>query len=144
LAVLKADQAPATSPQTPEGGYRCLSCPTGIPYRYFLLPRSEVNLAGGRPFNEISQVYRYNGLVLLDSYEGVEACKVRALYEMTLDFVLENVRYDSSYKECHQLLEKAGLITHTWDNCREEKAPLVAESWDGGNGWKRLLVPWAQ
>jgi DNA-binding winged helix-turn-helix (wHTH) protein len=144
LAVLRADQAPATSPQTPGNRYQCLGCPAGVPFRYFLLPRSEVNVAGGRPYNEITVIYRYNGLVLLDSYEAVEACNVRALYETTTDFVPRNVTYSENYKECHQLLERAGAITHSWENCGEQKVPAIAELWDGAHGWKKILVPWVR
>src|SRR5579864_4327682 len=142
LAVLQSEQAPATSPQTAGNGYQCLECPAGHPYRYFLFPRSEINVAAGRPYNEIFSVRPYNGRILLYSNEGVDGHSMRALYEMTADLVPQSVSYCEGYKERHLLLERSKQIGHAWKDCKEQKAPAIVQSWDSAHGWRNLPVPW--
>jgi DNA-binding winged helix-turn-helix (wHTH) protein len=49
LAILSETGPPATSPQTVGSEYQCIQgCPATKPYRYILLPRSEISIDRGR------------------------------------------------------------------------------------------------
>jgi hypothetical protein len=52
LAILQENSRSVTSPQTPGSPYQSnRGCPAGRPYRYILLPRSELNAASNQPYN---------------------------------------------------------------------------------------------
>ncbi len=141
LAVLRAEQAPATSPQTIGQDYQCLECPAGLPYQYFLFPRSELNVAMGMPYNTVRSIDERNRHILLDSVEGTEGYNARAWLELSADLVPERVLRGDGYKETHQLLERRGLIGHAWKNCLEEKTAATVQSWDSTHGWREITVP---
>ena len=55
VAVLASHPVPATSPQSDGSKYQCIrGCPGGRPFRYILLPRSEMNAASEVPYNDVS------------------------------------------------------------------------------------------
>lgn len=142
VAVLKANGPPATSPQSNGTQYQCIhGCPSGPPYRYILLPRSELNAAGDVPYNWTVGIYARPGGITIDTRE---LPVTRQLFDLSGEFLPERVAYSSDYAETHRRYEKEGRIGHSFDLCPERRNPAVVRVFDE-NGISRLVsVPRVQ
>jgi hypothetical protein len=139
LAILESHQPPAASPQTPGNRFECLNCPSGRPLRYVLLPRSEVNVGSGMPYNWVTSLYRRGGTIAVSVLEQSPAATEQI--EFSSDFVPKNISFGAGYKEGHERLEQLGRIDHKWADCEEQKHPATARIWDS-HGWHEIQIPW--
>lgn len=142
VAVLDARGLPATSPQGDGAKYQCVrGCPSGRPYRYILLPRSEMNAASNLPYNNAVHIdMRTHGFTI--KTEEVDATS--QFFDFSEEFQPEWVAYSSDYPEAHRRYEKEGRLAHIFDLCPERHSPAVLTIFDE-NGVSRLLsVPRVQ
>jgi DNA-binding winged helix-turn-helix (wHTH) protein len=140
LAILSESAPPSTSPQTPGSEYECIhGCPSARPYRYILLPRSELNTASEIPYNTATSLRLRPGGFTLESDEKVRG--VAAFYDFSRDFQPERVSYSDGYREVHQRFEKEGRIHHSFANCPERKTPAVLRICDQNGNWSEVGIP---
>ncbi len=139
LAILDSHQPPAASPQTPGNRFECLNCPSGRPLRYVLLPRSEVNVGSGMPYNWVTSLYRRGGTIAVSTME--QSPGITELIELSGDLVPKNISFGAGYREAHERLEQLGRIDHKWADCEEQKHPAIARIWDS-HGRHEIPIPW--
>ncbi|MCL5289099.1 MAG: hypothetical protein M1453_14030 [Acidobacteria bacterium] len=140
LALLNPGEISGTSPEAAGSPYSCKNCPAGRPRKYFVFPRSELNLvtgsplyeAGGHPQGDIIPVIKWE----LPSDLG--QAPPEAVYEFSRDFHLIRSRYGERYWEWHHKLEKEGKIKHSRDQCPERNGPPRIHQWDAQNGWQEI------
>ncbi len=137
LAVLKEGQAFASSPQSSGSRYECLDCPEGKPWRYYLFPRSEVNLLVGKTHNGVDNVTVGHNKIQVFTCE--DTCQDRGIYDLTGDFEVEavSVFFSDSYWPVHEKLEKEGKIKHPAEKCPERFHPKPVREWRDG-AWRTL------
>jgi hypothetical protein len=138
LAVLKAEQPPATFPPLTPGTPPCAGCPDGRPLRYFLFPRSELNRVEHAPANLVRVIHVSSGGVEVRTEEVPESPtspNVYGIYELSENLGIKNVSVTSAYWDLHRKLEDEGRITHSVARCRERTAPPKVRIWDRERGW---------
>ncbi len=140
LAILDENQAPAASPQSQESSYKCDSYPEGQVYRYFLFPRSELNLLEGGPYNRVRSIRVFEHQIELSSDEV--ALDAPLLYVFSNNLDIKSVSMSDGYAELHRRLEQQGKIEHTLQECPALKEPYKARVWDEQTGWVEVAVPW--
>jgi hypothetical protein len=135
VAVLAANGPPGTSPQSDGVEYQCIrGCPSGRPYRYILLPRSEVNIASDRPYNEVASMETRSGGITTTTAEGPTA----QYFDFSEELQPERVVYSGDYPEVHRRYEIEGRIAHSFELCPERTNPAVVKIFDE-NGISRLV-----
>ena len=146
VAMLAENAAPATSPEAVEPTYRCVrGCPSGRPYRYILLPQSEVG-AAMYPYSIGEKILTRPGGLIVQTME-VPAGDLRpggrpgAFFYFSNDLQPEGVAYAEGYRQVHESLEKRGRITHRFKDCPEQKSPAVLDVCDENGHWSRVAVP---
>ena len=134
IALLPLTAVPARAPTAPNRVVRCPGCPVDSPTRYFELPPSEVAVASGRLFSQVSDIeFTEDGLrVSTDDHQV-------GLISPTLDF--QTLDYTDDHWTAHELLEEHRKIDHRADRCRERSGPREVRSWQEGTGWTTELVP---
>lgn len=134
LAVLDAKQEFAASPQTPGSRYHCDSCPEGSPERYFLFPRSELNLLTKKPLNQVYEIGIREESIKVSTEELSPAA--RAIYEFPHDLDPDRLQvvFTSPYWMEHETLEREGKIDHTAQQC-PDRMPLRMRIWSREDGW---------
>jgi DNA-binding winged helix-turn-helix (wHTH) protein len=144
LTVLDTRQQPAASPQTPGNRFQCTNCPSGRPRLFVLLPRSEVNIGSGLPYNHVTALFRRGGTISMSVMElrGPGVLSSTAEIEFSADFIPSSITFGAGYKEAHDRLQKQGLIDHKWSDCQEQMHPAIARAWDEANGWREIQIPW--
>jgi DNA-binding winged helix-turn-helix (wHTH) protein len=142
LAVLAVDAPPSKSPQGEGSEYQCVrGCPSGRPYRYFLLPRSEVNAAHGRPYNDVRKIEARSPRFTVQTRETDQAGQY---FDFSEEFQPERVTYSDDFPDLHRLYENERRILHGFDYCPERRNPAKVKIFDE-NGTSRLVsVPRAQ
>jgi hypothetical protein len=140
LAIIDENQPPATSPQTAGSAYKCESCPEGHVYRYFLFPRSELNLLEGGPYNPVRNVRVSESQIEIESDEANPAAQL--LFRMTRDFHVVSAAMSDGYAEMHRRLSQQGKIAHSLNECPVLKQPYTVRVWDVEHGWSQIAVPW--
>lgn len=143
LAIIEESQPPGTSPQTPRSPYACDNCPQGHAHRYFVFPRSELNLLEGLPYNPVRSV-RVSESQIEILCDEVSPAAAELLFRMTTDFDLTSVAMSDGYAELHRRLSQQGKITHSLRDCPALKQPYTVRMWDAEHGWSQIAVPWAQ
>jgi hypothetical protein len=145
LAVLDVTKLPATSPQTPGSAHFCDLCPPGLPVRYFVFPRSELNLVEAAPYNAVWGMQNFNSKFEVATIEvpqaglPVPASTYRGRYRFSENFeLLESFRADA-YWDLHRRLEREGKIKHTVDQCPERTRPIPIRMWSPEKGWQDIL-----
>jgi hypothetical protein len=140
LAVLDANEFNGSSPELSGSSYECRNCPAGRPLKYFVFPRTEVNLATGstKSFTD------------LDLSSGRLKCRTRetegsghfgageAIYGFSRDFKLVSAEFGDRYWDIHQELEKTGAIKHDKAHCPDRFGPRLVRMWDPKDGWRDL------
>jgi hypothetical protein len=137
LAVIKDDASESISPQLEGSRYILDNPPRQGPHRYFLFPRSELNLATNFPINVAYGIFaRQNEIeVRTGEAEGVDSRgTVFGIYLLSRDFELSDITRTETYWELHRRLEKEGRIRHPVERCPERNAPGIPE-WDSERGW---------
>lgn len=137
LAVLKEDQDPASSPQTPGSRYTARQFPTGRPLRYILFPRSEINRVNGEPYNDVRRIDVLGRRIRVVTSEK----PVSGIYDLSPDFEIQSAVWSSSYPDVHRRYEREGAIAHRYEDCPERVGPRKISVWDAENGWRDIAVP---
>jgi hypothetical protein len=145
LAVLDSRQLTAVSPQTPGNRFQCTNCPSGRPRRFLLLPRSELNIGSGMPYNWVTSLYRRGDTIVTavsELREPADAATITELVELSGELTPKSISFGAGYKEAHERLEKLGRIDHKWSECQEQKHPAIIREWEENLGWREIEIPW--
>ena len=142
VAMLPEDGPPCASPEAAEPGYRCVrACPSGRPYRYVLLPQSELGAATS-PYSIAKRITaRPAGVTVQTTEILVGDDGASGFFFFSEDLRPEGVAYGENYRRSHESLEKRGLITHSFKDCPEQKSPAVFDVCDENGRWSRGAVP---
>jgi hypothetical protein len=139
LAILSENGPPTTSPQKEGSPFQCLrGCPVARPYRYILLPPSELNIANDAPYNTANHIHaRPDGITV----QTQEVPGSDAFFDFSLDLQPERVAYGSNHREIHKRFEREGRIKHSYKDCPERKSPAVLRICDEHGNWSTVTVP---
>jgi len=131
LAVIKEDAPASASPHSEVSNYILDECPKVTPYRYFLFPRSELNLATGFPVNNAGAIMVRAGAIEARTRDAENA---NGIYLFSSVFDLTAITRTDTYWDLHRKLEKEGVIKHNVEECPERIAPTI-QAWDPEKGW---------
>ncbi|HUB83973.1 MAG TPA: hypothetical protein VMB03_34495 [Bryobacteraceae bacterium] len=140
LAILRPDGPPSCSPQTAGTRFHCVGGPMGQPYRYFLFPPTDVNVASALPYNRIRVLHILGNRVSVHSYEDGSG-EAGAIYTFSPDLEPEEVILTDGFGLWHRRLEKQGLIRHDLAHCPHLNEPTIVDRWDPRHGWSKVSVP---
>lgn len=143
VALLDTGAMNGQSPPAGDASYRCSSCSTDLPLQYVVMPRSELNVVLGAPFNR-AQVQSTGGRVLVRTVEVPVATgqAPEALYEFSPSLDLLQSTYGDRYWEMHASLERSGRLSHTRAQCPERDGPPFIHVWRRATGWmKHVRAP---
>jgi DNA-binding winged helix-turn-helix (wHTH) protein len=147
LAVLKDGAAPSRSPQTEGSRFECVSGPAGHPYRYFLLPPTEIAVASGIAYNQTGAILEAGSLLQISTQESPGdpsgSSPGNAIYRFSAALEPEDVTFDNSWAAVHQRLKSQGRIRHDLEKCDSLKGPISIRRWDPQAGWTTVQVPFA-
>lgn len=138
LAVLDATAIDGSSPEEPGSEFECQDCPGGSPLRYFVFPRSHVNIASGLPYNETVDIQVTSAGIRVIVREGHHGSDIAWVYDFSTDFELRQVTPGDSYWPAHRILELEGKIDHSAESCPQRLAPPV-RSWTPEGGWTDVV-----
>ena len=140
LAVLDGANPSGTSPEDPESEFGCKNCPPGHPLRYFVFPRSEMNVITMSHFNKTSSIRREGSTIEAETTEvGPEQhVGVEGMFEFNDDFSLVRAAWSDGYAELHRELEREGKLHHSWKQCPDRFGPPLIRAWDPQHGWTDL------
>lgn len=145
VAVIGADQPPAVAPQSAGSTYECVSCTRGMPLRYFVFPRSDVNRAMNGNGNSVrSMRVQERGVQVLTSEVQTRDQTSEAYYELSPEFELQSTYWGSGVPWMHQELEQRGRIKHRVQDCPEWRTSKLVRLWTPQDGWRDVAVPWAE
>ncbi len=141
VAVVDAEGPPAVSPQTPGSAYACDDCPTGMPHRYIVFPRSAVGrLDDSIPYNRVWELRpQANGVEVQTTEYAARTATLT--WVLTPDFEVETVRVPDSYVDAHDQLAREGRLDHSFDECPEYRDGLPVRVWAESTGWREYRVP---
>jgi DNA-binding winged helix-turn-helix (wHTH) protein len=140
LAILSETGPPTTSPQAVGSEYQCIQgCPAAKPYRYILLPRSELSITSDEPYNVAARIHARTGGVTVETYEGSGVAT--GFYDFSQDLQPERVAYGGNYREIHRRFEKEGRIKHSFRDCPERKSSAILRICDDHGNWSTVRVP---
>jgi hypothetical protein len=139
LAVLDANNPSGSSPEEPGSGFECKSCPPGRPLKYFVFPRSEINIVTLSHFNQVDSIKPMPAGIEIKTDEN-ESGPVGAagIFDFTKDFVLTRATWSDGYVELHRELEREGKIHHKWEQCPDRFGPRLVRVWDAEHGWTEI------
>lgn len=140
LAILDADQDFAMSPQTPGSRYDCGDCPRSFPAKYFLFPRSELNLLKMRYWHAAAFIEVYGQVAEVSTFETSAA--ERRVYVLSPEggFSLITSSYPAFWKQ-HRELEESGEIKHSPEQCPDRLHPRPLRVWTQATGWSEIPLP---
>jgi hypothetical protein len=128
VALIAVDGASAQAPTRPDRLLRCSVCPADPPSRYFELPPSEVAVAGGRLFSQVSDLAPTDDGLRVSTDDHQVGLITPGLEFQALD-------YTDDHWSAHQMLEDHGRIAHPAEKCREQAEPREVRTWQTGTGW---------
>jgi hypothetical protein len=142
VAMFAEDAPPCASPEAAEPGYRCVrACPSGRPYRYVLLPQSELGAATS-PYSIAEKILARPGGVTVQTIEvGEGDARPGGFFFFSEGLRPEGVAYAENYRQVHESLERRGLIGHSFKDCPEQKTPAILDVCDENGHWSRVQVP---
>ena len=139
IGIISENAPPSVSPQTTGSEFACVrGCPGGRPYRYILMPRSEVNVASEKPYNTALRIVSGTSGF---SVETDEMGVVGAFYEFSKSFDPERVRYGSNYRVIHERFEKEGRLDHVYEDCPERNSRAALRICDENGNWSTSTIP---
>jgi DNA-binding winged helix-turn-helix (wHTH) protein len=139
LAVLSENGPPTASPQKEGSPFQCVrGCSAAKPYRYILLPRSELNIANDAPYNIATRIYVWPGRITVQTQERGGSS---AFFDFSQDLQPERVAFDSGYREIHKRFEREGRIKHSYTDCPERKSPAILTIFDEHGNKSTVKVP---
>jgi hypothetical protein len=139
LAILSENGPAATSPQKEGSAFQCIKgCPAARPYRYILLPRSELGAASDQPYNIARRILaRRDGVTVEAREDGVVPS---SFYDFSQELRPERVAYGDNYREMHKRFEREGRIHHSFKDCPERKRPAILRICDEHGIWTNVEV----
>ena len=88
----------SSAPQNGDGPYSCVNCPAALPDRYVLFPPSPLNIADGRPYNQLLRIVSGSNAVKLTTSEVIgEASAANFEYELSPDLQVKSVTPSDAY-----------------------------------------------
>lgn len=143
LAVLDEAGAPATSPQTAGSSYQCDRCPTARPRKYFIFPRSEVNVALGEPLNSADTITaRKTASASVEiSVRESSTLGLQTVYRLSENLTAESVAISDRYWEAHRELSQKGKLDHAPEQCPDGSRGVRIKMWTPDAGWTEVVVP---
>ncbi len=138
LAVLDVRQAFAASPQSSGSPYKCESCPVGSPARYFLFPRSELNVLENVDLNFVQMIRVRERQADVSTREVSRASCGRYVFSYDSEILPQSVSFDDGYMRLHRKLEADGKLKHSWEQCTDRLHPKPLRMWTPQNGWSEV------
>ncbi len=147
LAVLREDQPSGSSPAlraaNGAAGFQCDNCPPGEPYRYMLFPRSEVNIATGTTYNQVTVIQAGEGETSIGVRETDDGESLGAdweIYKLSADFMPQRFEISDHQLLLHRQFESQGKIQHKLEHCPELHTPRAVKFWSPEGGWRDVPV----
>jgi hypothetical protein len=142
LAVLDEYGPAAVSPQSDGSPFACEDCPEGRPRKYFVFPRSEINVASGAPnsYADAASSRTANGSLEVSVRERMQG-EPRAIYRLSPELMPESVAMSDRYWQIHDDLLRAGKLDHKAENCPERINGTIVRMWEPDTGWTNISVP---
>ncbi len=140
FAVLDPAKLAGSSPERAGTIYECKSCGSGRPLKYFIFPRSEVNVVVGVELS-FTYLYQSNGMILCRTQEARGSGNydsAEGIVTFSPGIELMRAAYSDRYWEAHRQLEALAAIHHTRRECPDRFGPRRILSWDPQNGWKEI------
>jgi hypothetical protein len=136
IALLDPATMDGQSPPAADPSFGCETCGAPSALRYVVLPRSELNLVTGAPFNR-ALVDRAGDRLVVRTIEvpSETGQAAEALYEFSSALEPLGASYGGRYWELHRALEASGQINHTRDRCPDRDGPRRIEIWEPATGW---------
>jgi hypothetical protein len=120
----------------------CDRCGNDRPLRYWVMPRSEVNLASGSRFNRaITQVEPDLVVARTVEQEVTPDFIADAVYEFDTELNLKSANFSGRYWEQHRSLEQQGKIAHSRSSCPYKDGPGPLREWNPAAGWRDVRPP---
>lgn len=140
LAVLDGENPSGRSPENRESEFACENCPAGHPLRYFVFPRSELNIVTISHFNRTQLIAPGESGISIHTaeYPGQPSAGADGVFEFTKDFKLKRAAWSDGYEELHRTLERSHKIDHSWEHCPDRFGPRVIRVWDPEHGWTEI------
>ncbi|HEV8384357.1 MAG TPA: hypothetical protein VGQ11_05750, partial [Candidatus Acidoferrales bacterium] len=140
LAILDLEHFAGSSPEAKNSPYECLNCEPGRPLKYFIFPRSELNIATVSTFNYSAPYFQGGRLIVKTSEEEAPPGEPNAfaIYEFSPELKLLRASFGDRYWDLHRKLETEGKILHSQAECPDRSGPRTVLSWDPQEGWKEL------
>jgi hypothetical protein len=140
LAVFDEDGPAVSSPQSPEKEFHCPACPAGAPKRYFLFPRTEVNVVRGKPLFYVADIEPVSGVgtteVSVRQPDGI-----RVIYTLSRDLIPMAFAPSDAYWNLHSQDYRAGHLDHPPERCPERTTGVTVRLWEPDVGWREIEVP---
>ena len=143
LAVLAEEAAASTSPHDNGLWRSCDGCPAAAPARYFLFPRSDVNVVSGSERNFVHSFTDYEDGSLDVSVRERLTPLLRAVYHLSADLQPESIAMSDAYWDEHTRLSHAGAIAHSVEECPLRRDGVTVRVWSAATGWRDVRVPYA-
>ncbi len=140
LAVLEPANLSGSSPERAGSIYECKSCGPGRPLKYFIFPRSEVNIAAGEELS-FTSLDKSSEMIFARTQEGTGTGRyetAEGIFTFSPEINLMNAAYSDGYWYAHRELEESGAIKHSENQCPDRFGPRHILSWDPQNGWKEI------
>ena len=140
VALLGADDPPASSVPGKRLVYRFANAPDAQARKYILFPKTELIAARKKPYGHATRVRQHQDRLVVEVETGGEgAC---FLYHFSEDLDPMYVFPSGSHEFVHQALESAGALTHSWKACPELDRSLLLEVWTPTLGWQTREIVW--
>jgi len=140
LVVLRENGQASVSPQGKGSEFECVTgCPSCRPYRYILMPRTELNEAADQVYSVgIAIRSRPDGLTV-----GVRetAESENSFYDFSMDFEPERVGYGSAYRLLHEKYQREGLLKHKYADCPEARVAASLRICEEDGHWRSVTIP---
>jgi hypothetical protein len=130
MAVLDAKNISGHSPEEEGSEFECNNCPPGGLVRYFVLPRSELNIATTSQYNRVDAFQIFSDRLVaysieVDAQHAESRAPIFADYEFSLDLELKRAYFDDKYWDLHRRLEADGRIKHSRADCPDRDGPRL-------------------
>jgi|DewCreStandDraft_4_1066084.scaffolds.fasta_scaffold05104_5 hypothetical protein len=140
LAVLAIEGTSGSSPQGEDSPFRAVDPPGGAPARYYLFPRSELNLLERQQRSQVTQISVGPEEVTVVTWEGKEVMSALYSFRSSPEFAPAYADYSDGYWHRHRLYEEEGRLDHTVEQCKRLVHPLPVREWRNGS-WYTLRIP---
>ena len=133
VAVLGADALGVSSPQSLASPYAAEGQDESGPFRYFVLPRSELNRLAGAPNHRVVEMHRSGDGIGVTTQEG--SADAPSLWSVSRGLRFEMRMLSDGYWDHHRQLETAGRLSHASEQCPDARRPSRIRVWEPATGW---------